>query len=1041
MTGRQGDGGRMEFALLGPLRVTDGDGRELPTGGPRDRRALAVLLLDAGRVVTVGRLARALWEEPPATAREQVFNVVGGLRRRFAAGTGGAAVGPERTGDDGFVLTVGRDGTDLGRFRGLVERATGDPERVATLLREALALWRGPALGGFGGPVLAAAAAQLEEERLSCLERRVEADLACGRHRELVDELAGLTTEHPLRERFTELALLALHRSGRRAEALELYARTRRTLAEELGLDPGAELTRLHRAVLADRPPGAASMPVPTPAPMPAGKGAREGAQEEGPDGVAFPVPAQLPADSQAFVDRPTAVRALLRALAADRRPEAVPVCLISGQAGAGKTALAVHVAHRRRAAYPDGQFFVDLRGADRRPADPGEVLAGFLRALGVDGRRLPGTTAERAALYRSLLADRRVLVLLDNAADEDQARPLLPGTPGSAVLLTSRRRLPGLDLRLSLPLGPLDDASAVALLAAVAGPERVGAEPEAARTLAGLCGHLPLAVRIVAAKLAAHPHRGLADLVDRLADERRRLDELTHGTLGVRAGLSLTHRTLSGPARALLRRTALLDAPDFAAWTAAAALGRPLAETEELLDALVATHLLEADRPAGARQARYRFHDLVRAFGRERAEAEEPPGEREAALGRVLRRWVTLVRAGRVAHQGSDYPARIGGSARSAAEVWCRRQELTDVGPGSAPRPAEEAVPAAVTADPVGWLGEEREALVATVRQAAGLPQGDEHASSCWELAALGEYLFDLRSDLAGWRTVQELGLTAARAAGDRRAEAALLVGLGRCRATHEEWDAARETLEEGAALFGELGDEHGRAYAGWVLSYLDRLQGRTAEATDRCRRGAEVFAAVGDLYGQAHALRGLGQVLLAEGRQEEALRLFREAMETAGRGGAVWPRMSMLRWVAEAHRLLGRHREAERDFAEVLAHTREDGDLAGQTAAHTGLGRVALDRGDLPGALRELRTAAAIGRRSGQTVMHALAVDPLAEALLAAGRPADARAVLDGPITDCRTMRTGPLLDRLLARREQARSEEDRCEAVRRVPAAGGE
>ncbi|MGW2397323.1 AfsR/SARP family transcriptional regulator [Kitasatospora sp. NPDC001664] len=1041
----------MEFALLGPLRVTDGDGRELPTGGPRDRRALAVLLLDAGRVVTVGRLARALWEEPPATAREQVFNVVGGLRRRFAAGTGGAAVGPERTGDDGFVLTVAQDGTDLGRFRASVERAAGDPERVAARLREALALWRGPALGGLGGPVLAAAAAQLEEERLSCLERRVEADLACGRHRELVDELAGLTAEHPLRERFTELTLLALHRSGRRAEALELYTRTRRTLAEELGLDPGAELTRLHRAVLADRSvqpePGPGPRPrserEPRPLSEPEPKPVREGAPEEGPGGAVLPVPAQLPSDSQAFVDRPAAVRALLRALAADRRPEAVPVCLISGQAGAGKTALAVHVAHRRRAAYPDGQLFVDLRGADRRPADPGEVLAGFLRALGVDGRRLPGTTAERAALYRTLLADRRVLVLLDNAADEEQARPLLPGTPGSAVLLTSRRRLPGLDLRISLPLGPLDEASAVALLAAVAGPERVGAEPEAARTLAGLCGHLPLAVRIVAAKLAAHPHRGMAELVDRLADERRRLDELTHGTLGVRAGLSLTHRTLSGPARALLRRTALLDAPDFAAWTAAAASGRPLAETEHLLDALVATHLLEADRPAGARQVRYRYHDLVRAYGRERAEAEEPPGEREAALGRVLRRWVTLVRAGRVAHQGSDYPARIGGPDRSAGEVRRGRQELTGSEPGPPPTPeaVEEDGPAAVTADPVGWLGEEREALVATVRQAAGLPHGDEHASACWELAALGEYLFDLRSDLAGWRTVQELGLAAARAAGERRAEAALLVGLGRCRATHEEWDAARETLEEGAALFGELGDEHGRAYAGWVLSYLDRLQGRTGEAMDRCRRGAEVFAAAGDLYGQAHALRGLGQLLLAEGRKEEALRLFREALETAGRGGAVWPRMSMLRWVAEAHRLLGRHREAERDFAEVLAHTREGGDLAGQTAAHTGLGRVALDRGDLPGALRELRTAAAIGRRSGQTVMHALAADPLAEALLAAGRPGDARAVLDGPITDCRTMRTGPLLDRLLARREQARSEEARSEEARRVVAAGGE
>ncbi len=430
-----------------------------------------------------------------------------------------------------------------------------------------------------------------------------------------------------------------------------------------------------------------------------------------------------------------------------------------------------------------------------------------------------------------------------------------------------------------------------------------------------------------------------------------------------MRAGLRLGYRSLPGRARALLRGLAALDAPDFAAWTAAAVLDGSLDAAEEALDALAAAHLLEVAGRDEAGQLRFRMHDLVRAFGRDLA------GSEEAAMRRVLSCWVALVCEGRRAHQGVDYPGLRG---RTAARV---------------PDPAVLAGP---RAEPVRRLGAEREALVATVRQAARV---DPYA--CRELAAAGEYVFDLRSDLTGWQAVQELGLAAARAAGDRTGEAVMLVGLGRLRACREEWGPARAMITAGEALFEELGDAHGAAYAGWLLSYLDRIQGRLDEAMRRCRRGVPVFESAGDRYGQAHSLRGIGQVLLARGEPEHALEVLREALAVAESGGAAWPRMCMLRWVADAQRTLGRLEEAAAaaGFREVLAHTRGSGDLAGQSAARIGLGRIALDRGDPGGALPHLRAADELGRRSGQSLVRVLAVEPLARALLASGDAAAAK------------------------------------------------
>ncbi|MFG2989805.1 BTAD domain-containing putative transcriptional regulator [Streptomyces sp. NPDC048257] len=951
-------------SLLGPVQVTFG-GRELDLGGPCGRRLLTALALEAGRAVPVAGLAQAVWDDPPATAREQLQNAAGALRRRFAEA--GAPADPVVRTEAGFLLDPGHAVVDVREFARLrsaakAAAAADDPAGSRELLGRALELWRAPAaLGGLHGRIFEAAAARLGQERLDCVEAALAADLDLGRHAELCAELAALTAEHPLREGLVELHVLALYRSGRRAEALAAYASARRRLAESAGLDPRPELRALHAAVLAD------AVPPHRPEPGP---------------GAPPPLGARLPAAPEVFAGRRDEAERLRRGL----RGGGGAAFLVTGAAGIGKTALALQVAHGLRREFPDGQLYADLRGADRNAAaDPAEVLAAFLRGLGVVGPAVPAGAGERAALYRSLLAGRRVLVLLDDAADAAQVRALLPGAaPGCAVLVTARHRPAGPDRpdrRAVVELPLLDAPDALGLLGRIAGTGRPAAEPQAARELVRLCGGQPLALRLVGAELAALPHRDLARLATRLGDERSRLDVPD----GVRAGLRIGYRALPAPARTLLRGLASLEGPDFAAWTAAAVLERPVRDAQDALDALAAAHLLEAAGRDEAGQLRYRMHDLVRAFGRELAgpEAGAPVARR------VLSCWVTLVREGRRAHQGVDYP---GLAHRTAAWV---------------PDPAVLAGP---RAEPVRWLGAEREALAAAVRQAARV---DPYA--CWELAAAAEYLFDLRGDLAGWQAVQEQGLAAARAVGDVTGEAVMLVGLARQRVRREEWEPARAVLTTGQALFEEVGDAHGAAYAGRPLSCLDRIQGRLDEAVRRCRSGAAVFEAAGDRYGRAHSLRGIGQVLLARGEPQEALQVLREALAVAEANGAAWPRMCMLRWVAEALRMLGRPAEAAAGFREVLAHARGSGDLAAESAARIGLGRIALDGGEVAEAVRQLRAADELGRRSGRSLVRALAVEPLARALLASGDAAGARAVLEETLASCRRMNARPLLARL--------------------------
>ncbi|GLW25374.1 hypothetical protein DI270_008030 [Microbispora triticiradicis] len=658
-----------EFDVLGPLRVSR-DGVPVRLGAAMLRRLLATLLCTPGRPVAVPALVEALWDDDPPRSAHKTLQIYV-LRLRQAMGDRDRVV----HGPGGYAAAVSESELDALRFReltaaGRAARRNGDPAKAGALFRRALGLWRGPAFADAGdGALVADEARRLEEERLLTCEELAVADLACGRHAELVTGLTEMAALHPYRERLHACLMLALCQAGRQAEALRVYQRVRTMLGEELGVEPGHTLRRVHEAVLRgdtgddshDRrnyhcgdhggAPGSVAALLLGPEEEPYGESAgfpyalrtdtadQAGAEDAGPVVAA---PCHLPPDIGDFTGRHELTDSLRQCLTGAQDPPATPVVALYGRAGAGKTTLAVHVAHSLGEVFAHGRLYVDLHGTRPRPADPADALARLLTALGVAARALPDGLEERGRLFRAVLADRRVLVVLDDAASEEQVRPLLPGGPGCAVLVTSRRRPAGLSAR-AVRVDALGPASAAALLGRIAGPERVAARPAVVAEIVRLCGHLPLAVRIAGERLAQREHWSPEHLADRLREERRRLDELVAGDLSVRARLDADYRVLGTPARRALRMLGLLDVPEFAAWVLAAALDVPVREAEAYADLLVDAQLLSCAADDAGGRFRYRFHDFVRAYARERAELEETGGEREEVVARVLGALLTV--------------------------------------------------------------------------------------------------------------------------------------------------------------------------------------------------------------------------------------------------------------------------------------------------------------------------------------------------------------------------------------------------------------
>ncbi|MGW7362788.1 BTAD domain-containing putative transcriptional regulator [Streptomyces sp. NPDC054841] len=661
-----------ELRLLGPVELR-ARGQTIDLGPPKQRAVLAALAMDSGQPVAVSTLVDRVWNEsPPAEARNALYAHITRIRRLLAKVTkaDGAPVQLERHAG-GYLLDLDPDGVDLLRFRQLTELALGknldDGARVA-LLREALELWRGRPLEGVDGSWAEWTRANFDLYRVEAVVAWARIELELGNHEAVIPRVHALIGEHPLAEPLAAGLMRALHAAGRDAEALEVFAAMRRRLVEELGAEPGAELRSIYQSVLrgeVDRT--APAMPYPASAgrdrvvaartvPAQLREAALSVPQQRAP---ADPEPARrapctLPAGIPDFAGRADVVGELVQACQEVGSSGERTMVVLSGAAGAGKTAVAVHVAHQLRSAFPDGQLYLHLHGLSA-PRAPAEAVGQLLRALGVQHAAVPQDADERSALLRSLTVDRRYLFVLDDAADEAQVRPVLPGA-GSVVLVTSRRPLSGLEGAHRLELGSFSDAEALRLLGSVVGEERLMRDPAAAADIVRRSAGLPLAVRIVASRLKARPDRALAAAAAELADESRRLDLFATGDLDVRASIGLSYRALPPDHQRALRRVCLLDAPDVPAWVFAAAADLPGLSADagggrrrsgtvtaaadpgaSIVDDLLAVHLVESAGMDEAGQPRYRLHDLVRAYARERAIEEDGEADRQAVLTRLL--------------------------------------------------------------------------------------------------------------------------------------------------------------------------------------------------------------------------------------------------------------------------------------------------------------------------------------------------------------------------------------------------------------------
>ncbi|MFI9383160.1 BTAD domain-containing putative transcriptional regulator [Kutzneria sp. NPDC052558] len=912
----------MELRLLGTVRAIV-DGREATLGGRQQRLVLAVLALHVNQPVAVTRMIDWIWPDPPRRAEHAVRVHVSQLRSALAEAEI-LAQGPA------YVLRTDPSCIDVHRFQDLVDRAKDaeDEARVA-LLDEALALWEGPALADVADPELRdRLCGGLQERRLLAAEDRYDAMLRLGQGRDLIHDLTAYVNRHPTRERPVGQLMLALYRDRQQALALEVFRRTREMLAEELGIDPGPELHRLELAILRNDP-------------------------TLDPAAVRLDVPALLPAGVADFTGREAHLRRLDEDTAGG---DAVVISTIAGAAGIGKTTLALHWAHRARPRFPDGQLYANLDGfAVGPPLRPEQVLFQFLRALGVPAEQVPADLAEASGLYRTVLADRRVLVVLDNAASAEQVRPLLPASHTCAVLVTSRNRLDGLVAinaarRISLDVMAADEA--MDLLARILGRGRVDAEPEAAAELARGAAYLPLALRIAATSLSNHPGRPIADYLAELRGEGR-LDALElDETVAVRSTFALSYGQLKPEAQWVFRLMGLAPGLDISADAMTAMAGLPRARPRLLLDQLATTHLV--DQPS---YGRYTFHDLLRDYARETAMATDSGKDRQAALDRLFLHY----RRTAVAAVESLYPGT-----------------LRIVRSGDLPDPVTFDEPARALA----WLNTERANLVAAVEYA--VRHGRWRAA--WELADTLRFYLLKKSLRVEWRIIAEAGLTAAEADGDARAIGAMHFSLGYLAQDHDE---ARRLLTIALRKHEETGWLHGQAGVHSQLGGIEEDLGRLDAAVEHRGRAVELARSAGLRQMASAALLNRAMTNLIRAEFDEVVKDATESLELADRhewndgpGHALY----CLGLVASFQ---GQHEEARRrcqEAVDAFHRTQATGDEA-SSLAH--LSFVLAGAGDHAQALIKAREAVALAEQTEPRIL-ALALNAVAEARTGLGEDA---------------------------------------------------
>jgi DNA-binding SARP family transcriptional activator len=933
----------MRFLVLGPLEV-HASGKPVRIDGSRQRRLLAILLLNANHTVTMERLAEELWAEPPQSMRQQIHNAIASLRRTLVPAVDGLRI---TTTDAGYELGVAESQIDSHEFQDRVRQAQrmttdGRLDEAAALLESALGLWRGSALLGLDGPLISNAAAGLDEQRLAAIEILMSLRLRTDRIGSVVGELRGLVAEHPYREGLRASLMTALHRSGRQADALEVYEQGRRILAEELGIDPGPEIRELHAKILS---------------------GTAEPVQDAGVAGPADPVPPTrcfLPNDTRDFSGRSTELNRLL-ADAREAGSGALVISAINGMGGVGKTTLAVRLAHQLIAEYPDGQFFLDLHGftLGMDPVPPEQALETLLQAVGTASELIPAGLERRAAQWRAYVAGKRALLVLDNAMDAAQVRPLLPGTSGILVVVTSRRRLTTLEGAASLSLDIFPVRDAITLFTQIAGAARTEGEPDAVATVVELCGRLPLALRIAAARLRDRQGWTVSHLVERLEDQRRRSQLLDVGDRNVMAVLKVSYRYLQPVPQRLFRLLHLHPGLDFDARTAAALSGLTVLEAENALEVLLDDNLLRQETVG-----RYYFHDLVRDCSRDLGKEFDSDNRREQAQLRLIDYYV---------HSARAWTEHLPG--------WWRTV-VTDLGP----------VPESVdveggACDPESALDSEYDNIAAVSQLAA---ENGWHRK-CWQLTCMVRPYLKLRNYDRYARQLFERGIRSAQADGSLPGEVACLDGLVQVCQAHGERADARRHCEHAIRLSRQLGDTQREASQRSILGILCYDEDKLLEAHENFRTAEILSRGEWDPASRQAIVNNLGAICRELGRFDEALMHFDEVL-AADRSSEIQRELtaSTLWNIGTVHHMRGDHELALKAFDQGLEISVELKLERAEMLAWLGLSNAKRSAGDLAGAIADGRHALDMSRKSQRRRIEC-------EALLALGETTFCKGDLD--------------------------------------------